>query len=97
MIHKQRIDRFKKTYKEKLNYYTSIKNISEKDSDFGDIEGIQFDSEQKGGFIYFWSSGYINFHLYDYILDEEIVKDTLIEVDKNGALQDILSDFISKL
>lgn len=29
-----------------------IKYISEKDGDFGDLYGVQFDSEQKGGYIY---------------------------------------------
>lgn len=57
-----------------------LKFIDVKDSDLGDLLGVQFDSDKKGGYIYFWNSGVVGFQLVDYEHDVEIVEDTTEEV-----------------
>ena len=54
-----------------------VKVISASGGDFGDLKGMQFDSERCGGYLYFWSSGTIEYHLVDYELGEEIVPITM--------------------
>ena len=95
MIHQKRMNWFKQILNE--NIYPDIKYISEKNGDFGDLEGAQFNSNEKGGYIYFWSSGYVSFQIVDYLIGEEIIKDTLIEVKEDIQLNDILKDFLEKL
>lgn len=50
--------------------------VDEKDSDLGDLSGVQFDSNKIGGYIYFWSSGYVGYQLVDYQRELELVEDT---------------------
>lgn len=95
MIFQNRIIWFRQKLNERI--YSEIKFISEKNGDFGDLEGVQFNSDEKGGYIYFWSSGYISFQIVDYINGKEIVKDTLIEVKDDALLNEVLRDFIKNL
>jgi hypothetical protein len=44
-----------------------------KDSDFGDIERVEFEGYDKGGTIDFWSTGYLSIHIVDYLKKEEII------------------------
>ena len=71
-----------------------LKYVDEKDGDLGDLQGVQFDSSEKGGYIYFWSSGYVGYQLVDYNKEVEIVKDTTKEIASksyNELFKDILS------
>jgi hypothetical protein len=47
--------------------------------DFGNLDGFQFNSDKFGGFVYFWSSGNIEFHLVDYERGNEVVPITLVQ------------------
>lgn len=53
-----------------------IKLIDEAKSDFGPLKGVQFETEQKGGHIYFYGSGFYNFHFYDFVTDDDLIEDT---------------------
>ena len=61
-----------------------IKDIEAECGDFGDLHGFQFDSEKFGGFVYFWSSGFVEYHLVDYKSECEIIPLTskCIELDE---------------
>lgn len=76
-----------------------VKKISGENGDFGDLIGVQFDSDDCGGYIYFWSNGFIGFQLFDYLSDEEIIEDTLLERDDqpiNVILEDLMSALTNK-
>jgi hypothetical protein len=66
-----------------------VKNIKAEAGDFGDLRGFQFDSEKLGGFVYFWSSNYVEYHLVDYKLEVEITMLTskIIESDNDAMLE----------
>ena len=51
------------------------------EGDFGKLNGVQFDSEKLGGYIYFWEQGYIALQLMNYKTDIELVEDSLLEVE----------------
>ncbi len=74
-----------------------FKAVSAEQGDFGDLEGIQFDSDHCGGFLYFWSSGYIQFHLFNYQSDIEVVPNTLQSVDTGEMVQEYVNFLIQKV
>ena len=74
-----------------------FKAISAEQGDFGDLEGIQFDSDHCGGFLYFWSSGSMQFHLFDYQSDTEVVPNTLESVDTDEMVQEFMNFLIQKV
>lgn len=57
-----------------------LKYVDEKCGDLGDLSGVQFDSDKKGGYVYFWSSGYVGFQLVDYEKEVELVEDVTEEI-----------------
>ena len=73
-----------------------IKIIEEKDGDLGDLSGMQFDSNSKGGYAYFWSSGFVGFQLVDYIKEIELIEDTTMEIGSK-SYQEIFGDLIDHL
>ena len=73
------------------------KGISAKQGDFGDLEGVDFDSDHCGGFIYFWSSGSIQYHLYDYKLDVEVILNTLEPMGTDEEIQVFINSLIQKV
>jgi hypothetical protein len=73
-----------------------LKFVNEEGGDLGDLAGVQFDSEQKGGYIYFWSSGYIGFQLVDYVSEIELVDDTTEEVGSR-SYDEVFKDLVLKL
>lgn len=75
-MHKKFINWFKNNIEGKYLDKYKFKYLSEKDGDFGDLEGVQIESEQIAGHIYFWSSGFYNFHLFDFRTEEDLIKDT---------------------
>jgi len=87
---------FKLKIESSLGVDFEFKYINEKNGDFGDLSGVQFDSEKMGGYIYFWSSGVVGYQLYDYFKDEEIVKDSTEDV-RGRAYDDIFSVLINEL
>lgn len=73
------------------------KSVSAKQGDFGDLEGVQFDSDHCGGFLYFWSSGSIQYHLYDYRLDSEVILNTLDPMGTDEEIQVLVNSLIQKV
>lgn len=71
---------FDKNIKPLLGSDFELKIIDVKESDLGDLLGVQFDSDKKGGYIYFWSSGVVGFQLVDYEHDTELVEDTTEDI-----------------
>lgn len=53
-----------------------LKRVSESDSDLGALEGLEFNSDEKGGYIFFWSTGYVGYQFVDYQSGVEVVKDS---------------------
>jgi hypothetical protein len=90
------IDWFNMNVKPLLGDDFELKIVEEKDGDLGDLSGVQFDSDNKGGYAYFWSSGYVGFQLVDYITEVELVEDTTIEVGTK-PYQEIFGDLIEYL
>lgn len=73
-----------------------LKLVKEDGGDLGDLSGIQFDSEKKGGYVYFWSSGFVGFQLVDYINGIELVEDTTMEIGFR-SFQEVFNDLILNL
>lgn len=71
--------------------YKSFKN-----GDFGDIERVEFEGKGQGGYIDFWSSGWLNIELYHYeqkrsIMNVLLEPEEYLEKDKAfEELQNIL-------
>lgn len=74
------LDWFNENIKPLLGDEFELKYVNEENGDLGSLTGVQFDSEEKGGYIYFWSSGHIGFQLVDYEEGIEIVEDTIQEL-----------------
>jgi membrane protease subunit (stomatin/prohibitin family) len=53
-----------------------LKFLSEKETEFGAFRGVQIESDIKVGHIYFWSSGFFNYHFYDFEKDIDLIDDT---------------------
>ncbi len=54
------------------------------EGDFGKLDGVQFDSEEFGGYIYFWEYGFVGLQLMNYRTNEEFVEDSLLEIESEG-------------
>lgn len=68
--------------------------VDEKGGDLGDLSGVQFDSKKMGGYIYFWSSGYVGYQLVDYLKEVELVEDTTEEI-SSRSYDEIFKSLIS--
>lgn len=79
-------DRFESFLKSgKLNASFEIKEIID-EGDLGKLRGYQFDSENFGGYLYFWSNGFLGIQYMNYQTMEEIIGDSLLEsTEKNLA------------
>lgn len=73
-----------------------LKFVNEQGGDLGDLSGVQFDSEKQGGYIYFWSLGFVGYQLFDYVNEIELVEDTTTEVGSR-SYNEILSKLLLKL
>ena len=71
-----------------FSVYFEIKRVSASNGDFGALEGIQFDSIKCGGFLYFWSTGMIEYHLVDYEKGEEVMPISAQIVEKKETAQE---------
>jgi len=58
-------------------------------NEFGALDGIRFDSNQIGGYIYEYSNKEVGLHLYDYRNDEEIISEIIISYDDSSKLNNI--------
>ena len=82
--------------KEALSSSYEVKHVTSDDGDLGKLSGIQFDSEEMGGYIYFWSSGFVAYQLVDYLREEEIIEDTTEEINKR-PYDEIFKEMLLKL
>lgn len=62
-------DRFIRLVRDGYKFeYTFFEN-----GDFGDLERVELEGNEKGGNIDFWSSGWLNIHLVDYKIESELL------------------------
>jgi len=94
---RERSDLALRYFESTLGSEFEYKGISAKQGDFGDLEGVQFDSDHCGGFLYFWSSGSIQCHLYDYQLDVEVILNTLEPMGTDEEIQAFMNSLIQKV
>ncbi|RYZ19921.1 MAG: hypothetical protein EOO16_18470 [Chitinophagaceae bacterium] len=64
-----------------------IESVPIGSGDFGELDGFQFNSSEFGGFLYFWSSGVIEYHLVDYKSGVEIVPITLLNINEDESTE----------
>lgn len=69
---------FKKEFIPLIQEYYELEYSSFSDGDFGNLERIEFEGKGKGGNVDFWSLGWLNIHLVDYISGNELLN-VLIE------------------
>lgn len=90
------IDWFNENIKPLLGSDFKFTFVNKKDSDLGELSGVQFDSDKKGGYIYFWSSGFVGYQLVDYDKELELVEDATEEVGFR-SYNEIFNDLILNL
>lgn len=66
------------------------------ESDFGECVGIDFETNEKAGYVYFWSSGMVGFGLVDMTNSRPIIDLEFIELNDSDALP-LLSPLIEML
>jgi hypothetical protein len=64
-----------------------IKNKHVLESDFGECVGIDFESEKKTGYIYFWSTGMLGFGLLEIPSCSVIINHEFFELDDEDAMK----------
>lgn len=80
-----------------LSDQCEIKLVTGEKGDFGDLDGFQFDSERFGGFLYFWSSGMVEYHLVNYKDGIEILPITSKVIEVDEPLAEAMSLFLEKV
>lgn len=63
---------FKETVSPMLSEYDIVYHLPEK-GDFGDLERVELEGNEKGVTIDFWSSGWLNLHAVDYKTEDELL------------------------
>ncbi len=91
------IDWFKSKLVGTLKDKFDIKYLSESNGDLGELEGVQFDSDSMGGYVYFWSSGYVGYQLMDYKTLDDIFEDTTCKIQNDSKLKDTLEALIEQM
>lgn len=56
-----------------------LKYLEGERGDFGELYGVQFESELVGGYVYFWTGGVVQLFAYNYELDADIIGDSYFE------------------
>jgi hypothetical protein len=77
-----------------------IKNkiVTGSDSMLGGLYGIQLENELIGGHIYFWDSKTINYNLFSFEKEEDIIKEALInDLPEDTDFSEFFTLFIKKL
>lgn len=89
------INYFKKYIEPKLiNYH--LKYSFYLDGDFGDINRVEIESDQKIGGIDFWRLGWLSIDIYDLIVDKQIMN-ILLEPKEVEEQQKALDEFLRLL
>ncbi|OUS69425.1 hypothetical protein B5G52_17060 [Pseudoalteromonas sp. A601] len=79
-----------------INGKYEIINRTEPCGDLGELIGIEFNSAQKGGYIFFWTNGYLGFQLVDYEKEIELIEDSLVNIDTDD-FDILLGDLLGQL
>lgn len=72
-----RFERAQAAFSRQFDDIFEVKVISANNGDFGNLKGMQFDSDKCGGYLYIWSSGVVEYHLVDYELGDEVIPITM--------------------
>ena len=86
---------FKEVIVTKLKKYEIEYKFSEK-GDFGSLNRIGFNNEFKGGYVDFWSSGWVNIFLVDYIGGDELLN-LLMEPSEKEKINESLEKLVDLL
>ncbi|WP_230658839.1 hypothetical protein [Psychrobacter sp. I-STPA10] len=70
-----------------------IKYIDGYDESFGELIGFQFNNDEFGGYIYFWSNGLSSYHLVNYFVGDEVVSEKIVNISNAESMFEIKSDF----
>lgn len=71
-----------------------LKLVHAKDGDLGDLDGFQFDAPNFGGFIYFWSSDVVEYHLVNYQSGIEVIPITVRDIEPDENIADVLMSLV---
>ncbi|WP_227429538.1 hypothetical protein [Psychrobacter sp. I-STPA6b] len=63
------------------------------DDNFGNLIGFQFNSDEFGGYIYFWSNGLSSYHLVNYFVGSEVIPEKIVNISNTESIFEIASDF----
>jgi len=74
-----------------------VKSIAAENGDFGDLDGFEFNSEIYGGFLYFWSSAILEYHLVNYKTGMEVIPITVKGIETEDSTEEILRPFMNEL
>lgn len=74
-----------------------FKLLHEDDGDFGSLDGLQFDCERCGGFLYIWSRGRVEFHLVDYQQGREVLPLTANDGHSVVQISEIVDSLIAAI
>jgi hypothetical protein len=86
----------KSLLKEKESQGYVIKEVTEEGDVMGELLGCQFDSEERGGYVYFWSTGVVGRQLLDYKTGEELIEDATGEMD-DDKVSVLITELVAKL
>ena len=95
-FHEDCIEVFRRIAGREILDHFGLKYVEGDDAAMGELRGVQIDSTRGGGYMYFWSSGYVAFQFMDYRSDEEIIEDTTIRADMSTA-RDVIERYIATL
>ena len=84
------IDCFKIEFESYLKGYEVEYRFFE-NGDLGDLNSVEFNSEERGGAIEFWSSGWLYVHFVDYIKGDELLN-ILLEPEQYEEKHKILNE-----
>lgn len=97
MFHFKCIKIFKECFSQKIEKNYKLEYRESQNGDFGNLQTVEFNSNEKGGYIDFWSLGCISYQIVDYIKEIEILEDTLVEDVSVEAAKEIMDKVCSKL
>ncbi|HET7117501.1 MAG TPA: hypothetical protein VFI29_13470 [Hanamia sp.] len=90
MNSERNIDWFKKSISPFLKDFEIKYKFFEK-GDFGSVNRASFNNDEKGGYVDFWTSGWVNVYLVDYLEGNEILN-ALIEPNESQKIDEVLEN-----
>jgi hypothetical protein len=96
-FHSEGIQWFKSAVEPKLAGAYETKYTSSPDGDLGALEGVEFNSKGRGGYVHFWSHGYVGFELVDYESGDGIVEDVVVEWKDSSNFAEVLAPLLKGL